>query len=1113
MRMKFCVLALIASILPLFGQTLGEITGQISDATGATVSAATITAINTATNASRVATSNESGLYSFPSLPPGLYNMRVEKPGFKSTTSSNLEVQVQQTVRMDFTLSVGQISESIEVVGAAAQLQAENSTVGTVIENKRIVELPLNGRNYLQLVSLSPNVTTASPSAGQAGSRQGGNRADQSISVAGQRIMFDHFTLDGVENTDPNFNTYVILPSIDALQEFKVQTGVYPAEFGRNATQINVLTKGGGNQYHGTLFEFLRNDKLDAKNYAFTTARPPKDPFKWNQYGGTFSGPVRIPKLFNGRDKLFFMGNYESFRQRRNVQAIYTVPTAAMQGGDFSGIPNQIFDPATRVKNADGTVTAQPFPGNRIPTNRFDPVSVKMLEFYPPANLSTPRISNNYQTTQGRPINKDQFILRMDYVESAKSSWFGRYSWGDENQISEGLHLDGSKIVTNVEQYTGSNTRVLSPAVVNETRFGYTRFYNSAGRLLAFTRNVVDELKIPGFSGGPPVQWGVPNVTLINYSSIGDDTEGPYENANRSVQFINNTSVIHGKHTFRFGAEVRRDQYNQVGNQFARGQWTFDLKSTQNPLNTTGGDAFAGFMIGNMYQAEAAVSIAEARFRSNSFALYFDDTWKIAPKFTLSLGLRYENTPPWEDQTGHLFSVYIPYVDTVPQVADRSRYPVFVRQGNGTDPYAGVNLRWPNIDVIQDGRLGNRMVQLDNNDFAPRIGLAWMPSSKWVVRVGGGMFYNQDSGNPRFDMARNLAGRVRFNPANPDLPNLTWQNALSSFTGAVAQVPTPYAFANKYDRRTPYTMQYLFNVQRELGRDLVFEGGYLGSVSHHLEGLRAINETIPGTVGSVNSRAPYPNFGRIQLVDNGGNGNYNSLSGKVTKRYSQGVTLLASYTYAKSIDNSSGIRTQGDDTLFPQNSYCMSCERGLSSFDTKHRFVATGMWDLPIGKGKKLNITNRVANVIVGDWQVGSILTLQSGFPITPNIGGSDRSNTGAGFDRPNATGVSPYPSSQTTAQWFNLAAFSVAAPGTFGNAGRNSIVGPGMMTWDFSLHKDFRVTETSRFELRWELFNAANHPVWASPNYNANSPASFGTITGTRVNMRQMQLALKYVF
>lgn len=489
-------------------QTFGAITGELRDSSGAIITGAIVTTINTGTNASRVATSNEAGVYSFPSLPPGVYSIKVEKPGFRAVVRNQIELQVQQTARIDFEMQVGQVSESIEVQASASLLSTDDVTVGTVIENKRIVDLPLNGRNYLQLVSLAPNVTLGFPTQGQAGGRQGGIRSQQSISVAGQRSNFNHFTLDGVENTDPNFNIFVILPSIDALQEFKVQTGVYPAEFGRQTTQINVLTKSGSNQFHGTVFEFLRNDKLDAQNYAFTVARPPKDPFKWNQYGFTLGGPVRLPKVVNGKDKLFFMANYEAFRQRRTVQSLFSLATAAQQAGDFSGISSRIYDPDTRVRGADGRITATPFPGNIIPASRIDATSKKLLEFYAVPNV--PGVANNYVGPRGRPQNRDQFILRMDYVESSNSSGAGRYSWGDENELTPGLNLNGSKLVTNVEQYMGSNTRVLSPSIVTETRFGYTRFYNSIGRLLAFERNVVDELGIPGLKGGPPVQWGNP---------------------------------------------------------------------------------------------------------------------------------------------------------------------------------------------------------------------------------------------------------------------------------------------------------------------------------------------------------------------------------------------------------------------------------------------------------------------------------------------------------------------------------------------------------------------------------------------------------------------------
>jgi hypothetical protein len=1115
---KAVVLSL-AAFMPAFGQTFGEITGEVRDASGALVPGVAVTATNAATNAQRATASNDAGIYSFPSLAPGSYNVRAEKSGFKVYTAK-VEVQVQQTVRLDLEMAVGSVSETVEVSGSVQLLTTENATLGHVVENKRIVELPLNGRNYLQLVSLAPNTSTGFPSAGQARSRQGGFRSENSISVGGQRSAFNHYSLDGVENTDPNFNTFVIQPSIDALQEFKVQTGVYPAEFGRATTQINVLTKSGTNQYHGTAFEFLRNEKLDAKNYAFRTARPPKDPFKWNQYGGTFSGPVIIPKVLNGKDKLFFMANYEAFRQRRSTQSLYVLPSAAFQSGDF-GTTN-IFDPKTRT-GTGANITSTQFPNNVIPTTRIDPISRRLRdEFYRLPNL-TGTAAQNYQQSQGAPINRDQFILRMDFIESSNSQWSGRYSWGDEVQFNDGLRLNGFQVLTNVEQYMGTNTRTITSNVVNETRFGYTRFYNSTARQLAGVRDVVKELAIPGLASGAPITWGIPSIGITNYSGLGDDSEGPYENKNRSMQFLNNTSWIRGRHTIRFGAEIRNDQFNQDGNQFARGSFGFEINATKQSPTGTGGNAFADFLLGEIRRPETAVAIGSARFRATSFNLYIDDSWKITNRLTLAVGLRYENTPPWKDTTGKLFSAAIPYMDSTPNVADLSRYPVFVRQGQGSDPYAGILVRWPNIAVAQDGRLGDRLVKRDNNDFAPRIGLTWSPSSRWVLRTGAGMFYTQDTGNPRFDMARNIAGRFR-QEAVSDFPDRQWNNAFKEIAGAFAQVPQPYTFSNLYDRRTPYVIQYLLNVQREFGQNLAFEIGYLGSVSRKLESLRAVNEAIPGATGSVISRSPYPNFGRIQLVDNGGRGNYNSLGMKLTKKYSNGLSALVSYTYAKSIDETSGIRVNDGDTLFPQNSYCMRCERGLSTFDTRHRAVTSILYDLPFGKGRKMDISNSVLNAVAGGWQVGSILTLSTGFPLTVTSG-SDRSNTGAGFDRPNYnSGVNPNLSNHDPQRWFDPAAYTVQAFGTFGNVGRNTLISPSIFGWDFSTLKNFRITESQTLQFRFEAFNFPNHPNWGNPDTNAGqiardaagnitNPGNFGVIGGTRGNMRNLQLALKYIF
>ena len=1099
--------------LSLFGQTFGEITGEVRDAQGAVIPGAEVSVTNIATNVSRSTMSNEAGVYAFPALPPGTYQLRVAKAGFKTTTRTDIELQVQQSARIDIELAVGQVSESVEVSASAALLSTENATVGTVIENKRIVELPLNGRNYLQLVSLAPNVSYGFGSAGQAGSRQGGERSTQNIAVSGQRSYFNAFTLDGVNNTDPNFNTYVIQPSIDALQEFKVQSGIYPAEFGRETTQINVSTKPGTNDFHGTLFEFLRNDKLDAKQYAFTSARPSKDPFKWNQYGFTLGGPVWIPKILNGRNKLFFMSNYEAFRQRRQVQATYDLPSSAMRGGDFSELlarGTTIYDPSTRMVNG-ADVIEQPFPGNIISPNLISSTAKKLFEFYPAPNLPNSTLVRNRQQAIGRPINKDQFILRMDFAESSNSQWFGRYSWGDENQLNEGLKLNGFQVLTNVEQYMGSNVRVFSASKVNEFRFGLTRFFNSAGRELAFKRDVVTELGLPGLKGGDPVAWGIPAVSLSGFSGFGDDSEGPYVNDNKSLEFIDNFSWIHGKHSLRFGGEARRDEYNQIGNQFARGSFIFENDATAIVRSgaKSGGSSFADYLLGYSRRSEAAVSIASAQFRNWSYALYMDDVWKLGPKLTVNMGLRYELTPPWEDQTGRLFTVGMPFEDRVPKVADLSRHPFFLRQGKG-DPLEGVNLVWPNIQVRRDGSLGNRLVKTDYADWAPRFGITWNPTPKWVVRSGFGIFYSQDTGNPRFDMARNLAGRTRF---EADATHLyTFDTAFAGLAGAKAVVPTPYSFANKYERVTPYTIMYLFNIQRELPGNSVLELGYLGNQSHHIEQLRAVNEELPGSAPH-SERTPYVEFGRIQLVDNSGNANYHGLSTKLTKRYSAGLTYLVSYTWSKSIDEGSAIRTHDGDTLFPQNSYCLACERALSSFHTAHRLVNSVLYDLPVGKGRPLNVNNPILNAMVGRWQAGSIIVYQTGFPITVSTG-TDQANTGGGFDRPIATGIDPVlpRDQQTTEHFFNTAAFAVQPFGTFGNVGRNTLIGPRLLNWDFSAHKNFNFTERQYLQFRWESFNAINHPNWSNPNTSRSSNA-FGTIGGTRVGMRQMQFALKYVF
>ncbi|MFN0169032.1 MAG: carboxypeptidase regulatory-like domain-containing protein [Bryobacteraceae bacterium] len=1107
------LVVLLAAALPTVAQTFGEITGVVSDSSGALIPGATATVTNKATNASRTTTSNESGVYSFPSLLPGVYDIKVTRDGFRSVSRTDITLEVQQTARLDFALQLGQVSEVIEVTGGAPLLATENATVGTVVENKRIVELPLNGRNFLQLVALAPNMNLGFAVTGDANGRQGGQRAAQVISIGGQRTSFNRFTLDGMENTDVNFNTYVVLPSIDALQEFKVQTGIYPAEFGRNVGQVNVSTKGGGNQFHGALFEFLRNSSLDAKPYAFTAARPPKVPFRWNQYGFTLGGPILIPKLFNGRNRLFFMSNFEGFRERRQLQSVFNTPTTNLRGGDLSSLPQRVFDPLTRVREGNALV-AQPFTGNIIPANRIHPLSKQFYEFIPEANINTTSQANNLLVAQNRPSDRDQFLQRVDFVENSNSNWFGRYSRSEDNQITPNIKFNGTTVFNRVHQAMISNTRVLTPTLVNDFRFGYNKFFNTIGPELAFIRDVVGEYKIQGLPSPDASAWGPMGVAIAGYSVFGGQP-GVFTNFNHQFQWVDTVSWTRGTHTFRFGTEIRRDRFNQIGNQFLNGNFNFDPLATVNPASPAGtGVGIGDYLLGYTRQFQAALVPANAQYRATSMYFFFDDTWKIRPNLTLSLGLRYENTPPWYDRTGTMMNLSVPdWALGQSGITDPARRPTVIRAGSG-DFYQNSLIRFdPSIQVARDGRLGPYLIRRDNNDFAPRLGIAWTPTSKWTVRTGAGIFYAQDIGNARFDISRNIAGR-RQEIANPDVPNLTFDRPVAVL-GSTVSIATPTVFSSEYRRRTPYVMEYMLNIQRELSANTLIEIGYLGSVSRKLEFLVFRNKAVPAPLGagSVQSRRPFPELGATHFASSDGNANYNALSFKFQRRFSSGLTYLASYTWSRAIDMLSGVRTNSNDGTFPQNDACRACERGLSTFHTPHRVVGSAVWELPFGKGRPFLNGGGISDALLGGWQVSSILTLQAGSPFTFRAG-RDIANTGRDDDRPLSTGVNAkLPGGQADPQrWFDTRQFALAPIGTFGNVGRSTGVSAGIISWDFSTVKNIRLWESHSLQFRFEAFNFGNHPNWGFPDSIFTS-GSFGRITSTRTDMRSLQFALKYLF
>ncbi|MDX2269066.1 MAG: TonB-dependent receptor [Bryobacter sp.] len=1147
-RLRFHVFAAILFLLaaPSFAQNFGEITGTVTDSSGAAIAGAEITLTNLATNQVRTLSTTSAGTYTVPFVTPGQYKIEVKASGFKTGVANNRQVQVGDVARADFSLEVGQVSESVEVAASAEMLQTSSTATGTVIEQKRIVELPLNGRNYLQLVRLAPNVTAEMAAGGQANGRQGGERANQSLSIAGMRQQYNRFTLDGVENTDVNFNTFVVRPSVDALQEFKVQTGVYSAEFGRSPSQINVNTKPGTNDYHGVLFHFLRNDAIQARQWLLSG---PKSPFRRNQFGFTLDGPLSIPKLFDAKNKLFFMVNYEGLRERKNGIRRATVADQAMLNGDFSHPAHDpIFDPNT-IRTVNGRGTADPFPNQRIPTSRFSPTFTKLLQFYEAPNIpgAVAGVSGfNYERQSPNPVDWDQLTSRIDWNESATSQWFGRYSWGSEF-VGDGQTFpqQDQRTVTKNWQAMVGNVRTFSPTLVNELRLGATIFDNDRATFYNFNRDVTSELAIPGLTAPIQAAWGSPQIGFDGNNFVsgwGEATEAPFILRNRTYQLLDNLSWIKGKHTFKMGGEIANRRFNQVGNQFPRGFFQFPSRYTANPSDLANtGSAFATGLLGWTQESTRALGLANTQFRQWSSAFYFEDTWKILPNLTLNLGIRYEYTPPFADRYRGIFNVQLFCNGVNDQGIDPNcPVPVLVRPGPG-DFHEGFSVRM--ADRIpkatgDDILCGRAAVCPDKNDWAPRIGIAWQPTSRMTVRTGYGLFYAQDTGNPVWDMARNLGFResarsVDLIPTS-NLSNPWARSASNTGTGCAGFdglcLSGLYTLANHVDRRTAYVHQYLMNVQYQLTDTMLIEVGYQGNGGRKLMRMYGWNDPIyrsgPDDRRSSNERRPWGNsfYNRIQTIGGHVNSSYNSGIVKLQQRFSSGLTYLASYTWARSIDSGSAIRTNDGDNLFPANNYDFTSERGLSQFHQLHRFAGSLLYEMPFGKGKRFDL-GKAGNFIAGGWSLGSIITMATGSPFGGGTCG-DLAGITQG-SRGDATGVSPFLDNPTPQEFFRRsptgrgsAAITCSVLDSRGvneltyregNIARNTYLGPGLFGWDLSLLKRFDLTEKMNLEFRFESFNFPNHPNWNQPNTNLTSP-QFGQITSAR-DMRTNQFALKLAF
>jgi Carboxypeptidase regulatory-like domain/TonB dependent receptor len=1056
----------------------GTISGVVKDASGGVIQSAQVKLENAATGVSFSLVTNESGFYSAPDLKAGTYNLSASAPGFSMVNRAGIEVRVQDRVAVDFELPVGESSSSVSVESQGPPLDNASSSLGQVVDERTIKNLPLNGRNYIQLASLGAGTSPAQ------------NSQERNTFIAnGARSIQNSYLLDGIDNKNKivgfdNSSAQSIEPVIDSVQEFKVQTSTFSAEFGQSAgAVVNVTTKSGTNQLHGSAFEFLRNSFFDAAPY-FQPADTNNPQLIQNQFGATLGGPIV-------KDRTFFFFGWQSSREVNAAPQLASVPTDAQKGGIFS---SPVYDPATTVANPTGTgYTRAEFPGNRIPVSRFDPISAKLLALYPQPNLTG---KNNFFSNQRESVDNDQFVGRVDHRFSDKDSLFGRYSTSNYTNILPATlppPASSPSIVTpEAHSFAASETHVFTPTLVNEARVGYqetreTQHING-GRLF-------DQYGIIGAPNIPSVN-GLPVFSVTGLNSIGTTGPGslltpatgsgnlPIDKQGRTIQVDENLSWVRGQHTVKFGFDFQQVTLYANSTLNARPTYSFSGVYTQNPQNRSAtGAAFADFLLGQTSSAIVSTrSISESR--QHIYQGYVQDDWRVNSKLTLNLGLRYELPLPFYETANHYSNLILDPGPLYGKLLDASQASA------AGYPNSFVNTNWHN--------------------FAPRLGFAYQLTPKTVVRAAAGIFYGRDENVP-------VARRPTNNPpyfiqttytSDQIDPDVILSQGFPSNALSPATVTNPSV--NSYLRHspTPYVEQWNFNIQQEVGAGLVAQVAYVGSSSHDLYYPNQIDQPTPGP-GTIQARRPLSAYSAVYAYAPLVSASYESLQAQLERRFAKGLSLLAAYTYGHSIDNGS---SQVDANVpAPQNAYNFSAERGSSNFDVRQRFVLSSVYELPFGKGKPFLNHSRIGNAVAGGWQLMGIFTAQAGLPFTPVLN-FDSTNTGT-TARPNRIGSGSLPASEQGPQnWFNEAAFVSPTAYTFGNSGRNILTGPGLRNLDLGLSRFVSITERTNLEFRAEAFNLFNTPQFGLPNATLGV-ATAGAISTVVNPQRELQLALRLAF
>jgi Carboxypeptidase regulatory-like domain len=1049
------VLALSCLSAVAFAQNYrGTIRGRINAPTGQVAAGVQVKLIHEETNSDRTATTNSNGEYAFSLLPPGAYRLEVEQASVNNRYVHKVNLQVNQDVRVDISFTSTPHRETIEVVEPLTPLKRDSASLGAVIDNAQVTGLPLDGRNFLELSLLVPGATPAAQ--GSAGSVRG----DFTFNINGTREDSNNYLLDGVYNVDPKLNTFGVKPPVDAIREFEVLASVYDASFGRSAgAQVNIVLKSGTNRFHGSVYEFLRNQVFDARNF-FAPAGEPDPKYQRNQFGFSLGGPVIT-------DRTFFFGDYEGTRLREGITLVTNVPTAQERIGDFSNsLLGKPFIPGTQFQ----------FPGGKIPAEFLNPIGLKIAALYPLPNRNVP-----FQNFVSSPVLRDRqdiFDVRIDHDFSDASKFAARYSFTDRDLFEpfSGVTLVrvpgyGNTVNRRGQNVLLSETHIFSPVFVNDARFAYNRVANNV-RHENYGRSVNQSVGLPELSANPR-DFGLSFITATGYSPLGDEYNNPQFSATNVYQFLDTATYSLSKHLIKFGLDFRVAQQNAFRDVQARGFLTF---SSLVPLTQ---NALADLLIALPALTGGAKLDNYQHLRTRSYNFFINDSYRIRPNLTVTAGLRYEyNSPPVD--TDDRANIY--------DIATRS----LVQVGTEGVPRSGY--------------------AADKNNLAPRIGLAWGITGNTVLRTGYGIYYDQSPLAPGEGLYFNSPYFIlNFYFSLPGLPLTLFNPFPQNFP-----VPSPPA-AFTFDRhlRTAYVQHWNFGIERQLGRNIIAEIAYVGSKGAKLLLSRDINQPLPS--GQMPNLRPNPFFGEILIQESSASSIYHSLQGRIQKRLDFGLSLLGSYTWAKSIDDASGIFSSTGDPNFPQDSYNLRAERGRSNFDVKHRFSLSYAYDLPFGKGKSVLSNAGWVTALVSGWQTYGVITLQSGRPFTVALlqefdnSNTGRSNLGFGAnDRPNLVGVAKL-DNPTPERWFNTAAFVIPPFGNFGNAGRNILDGPGLQNVNFSVMKNTVITERANLQLRAEFFNLFNHPNFGLPDNFVGSP-SFGSILSAQ-SPRRIQFGMKLLF